>query len=204
MKGFKDSSGKFHPIKDYKGVRKSRDQSSKTQGVKYDGLGRRLPVKLGKIGDIVKVSKGSGIDSGKVGKIIGRKPAQDFPQSATDWYQVRIIKPENMKGVIIQSPRDRLEKIEGIRKARDEPLPPFVKKEIIENLADLDLMLKGLRDERRDRNLGGDKATGELSSQIRLIGGARNSILSLLDQVPEPLHREIAEGAHKIYMEYKE
>ena len=34
MKGFKDSSGKFHPISDSKGVRKSRDQSTKTQGVK--------------------------------------------------------------------------------------------------------------------------------------------------------------------------
>lgn len=34
MKGFKDSSGKFHPITDYKGVRKSRDQKAKTQGIK--------------------------------------------------------------------------------------------------------------------------------------------------------------------------
>jgi len=34
MKGFKDSSGKFHPITDYKGVRKSRDQKTKTEGVK--------------------------------------------------------------------------------------------------------------------------------------------------------------------------
>jgi len=34
LKGFKDSSGKFHPITDYKGVRKSRDQSAKTQGVR--------------------------------------------------------------------------------------------------------------------------------------------------------------------------
>jgi len=34
LKGFKDSSGKFHPITEHKGVRKSRDQSAKTQGVK--------------------------------------------------------------------------------------------------------------------------------------------------------------------------
>jgi len=34
MKGFKDSSGKFHPITDYKGVRKSRDQSAKLEGVR--------------------------------------------------------------------------------------------------------------------------------------------------------------------------
>lgn len=34
MKGFKDSNNKFHPITQSKGVRKSRDQSAKTQGVK--------------------------------------------------------------------------------------------------------------------------------------------------------------------------
>lgn len=33
MKGF-TKDGKFHPITDYKGVRKSRDQSTKTEGVK--------------------------------------------------------------------------------------------------------------------------------------------------------------------------
>ena len=119
MRGF-TRNNKFVPMTDYKKVtRKSRDTKAKTQGIKFDGLGRKLPVKLGKIGDIVKVSQGSGIDSGKVGKVIGRKPAEDFPQSAKDWYQVRIIKPEHMKGVIIQQPRDRLEKISLERKARD-------------------------------------------------------------------------------------
>jgi len=35
MKGFKDSNNKFHPITDYKkGVRKSRDQTAKLQGVR--------------------------------------------------------------------------------------------------------------------------------------------------------------------------
>ncbi len=34
MKGF-TKDGKFHPITDYKGVRKSRDQSTKTKGVKF-------------------------------------------------------------------------------------------------------------------------------------------------------------------------
>jgi len=34
LKGFKDSSGKFHPITEHKGVRKSRDQSAKTEGVR--------------------------------------------------------------------------------------------------------------------------------------------------------------------------
>ena len=35
MKGHKDSDGKFHPHTPYKGVRKSRDQSKKTQGVRF-------------------------------------------------------------------------------------------------------------------------------------------------------------------------
>jgi len=34
LKGFKDSNNKFHPITSSKGVRKSRDQNSKQQGVK--------------------------------------------------------------------------------------------------------------------------------------------------------------------------
>jgi len=34
MKGFKDSNNKFHPITSSKGVRKSGDQSTKTEGVR--------------------------------------------------------------------------------------------------------------------------------------------------------------------------
>lgn len=34
LKGFKDSKKKFHPITEYKGVRKSRDQSAKTKGIR--------------------------------------------------------------------------------------------------------------------------------------------------------------------------
>ena len=34
MKGFKDSNNKFHPITSTKGVRKSRDQKAKQDGVK--------------------------------------------------------------------------------------------------------------------------------------------------------------------------
>ena len=34
MKGFKDSNNKFHPITSSKGVRKSRDQSAKLEGVR--------------------------------------------------------------------------------------------------------------------------------------------------------------------------
>jgi len=34
MKGFKDSNNKFHPITQSKGVRKSRDQTAKTIGIR--------------------------------------------------------------------------------------------------------------------------------------------------------------------------
>lgn len=42
MKGFKDSKGKFHPITEYKGVRKSRDQSVKSTGIKIERKARDL------------------------------------------------------------------------------------------------------------------------------------------------------------------
>ncbi len=38
MKGFKDSSNKFHPITQSKGVRKSRDQKAKTQGIRLQRI----------------------------------------------------------------------------------------------------------------------------------------------------------------------
>ncbi len=38
MKGFKDSSNKFHPITQTKGVRKSRDQKAKTQGIRLQRI----------------------------------------------------------------------------------------------------------------------------------------------------------------------
>ncbi len=40
MKGFKDSNNKFHPITQSKGVRKSRDQQVKTQGIKVERKAR--------------------------------------------------------------------------------------------------------------------------------------------------------------------
>lgn len=54
MKGYKDTKGKFHPIKDYIGVRKSRDQSAKTQGVKIVRKAKDTSVKLEKIFEFEK------------------------------------------------------------------------------------------------------------------------------------------------------
>ncbi len=41
MKGFKDSSNKFHPITQTKGVRKSRDRKAKTKGIKIESRIRK-------------------------------------------------------------------------------------------------------------------------------------------------------------------
>ncbi len=42
MKGFKDSSNKFHPITQTKGVRKSRDQKAKQQGIRIERKAREI------------------------------------------------------------------------------------------------------------------------------------------------------------------
>jgi len=44
--GFKDKDGKFHPISSYKGVRKSRDQKAKQQGVKIKPRKQRMVAKI--------------------------------------------------------------------------------------------------------------------------------------------------------------
>jgi len=132
MKGHMEN-GKFHPHTEHKGVRKQRDQQAKTQGVNvsklkfaekgsgkgFDGLGRKEPVKIARVGEIGKVSFGSGIDSGKIGKVVGIKKANEIPVSSSDWFQIKVIKPDIQKGIIIQVPKGRVEAVTGQRKARD-------------------------------------------------------------------------------------
>jgi len=59
MKGFKDSSNKFHPITDYKkGTRKSRDQKTKTIGVRLQRDERKGQISFNdslKLGDVVQI-----------------------------------------------------------------------------------------------------------------------------------------------------
>lgn len=64
-----------------------------------------------KIGTPVRVSKGSGLDSGRKGVIIGIKPHNEFPISNKDWYQVRLAEG-NWKGLITNVPKSRLEPCE--------------------------------------------------------------------------------------------
>ena len=42
VRGFKDSNNKFHPITQSKGVRKSRDQSTKTEGIRMKRYRKKL------------------------------------------------------------------------------------------------------------------------------------------------------------------
>ncbi len=46
MNGFTDKDGKFHPITTYKGVRKSRSQKAKQQGVKIKPRKQRMVAKI--------------------------------------------------------------------------------------------------------------------------------------------------------------
>ena len=55
----------------------------------------------------------------------------------------------------------------------------------------------------RNKKLSGDKGTGELSSQVRLIGGARLSILSLVDTLPDDEHKTIIEDSIKIRKDFE-
>ena len=72
-------------------------------GKGYDGLGRKIGFTKGKIGDIAKVSDGSGIDSNKIVKVVRQS---DFNNS----YEVKVIKPEIQKGITLIVLKDRLEK----------------------------------------------------------------------------------------------
>lgn len=70
MKGFKDSSNKFHPITDYKkGVRKSRDQSAKTQGVKITRNARVITGSKLKDVSISEHNWGFETSGGKISKL---------------------------------------------------------------------------------------------------------------------------------------
>jgi len=64
---------------------------------------KRLKSLTAKEGDMIRVSKG------QFGRVIGRKPANEFPKSDVDWLQVRLWKPIEMKGVIVQVPIDKAE-----------------------------------------------------------------------------------------------
>jgi len=190
VRGFKDDKGTFHPVGQSKGVRSRRDTSQKTHGVKIrkarenfaellrnnlESFNRNHTVQL-EYGSQGGASKGlmfKGTNSFIVGKMT-REQALDAVM-VLDRY---------------------IDKAGGTRRRRDDSLQPFVKTRIAENITDLELSLKDLREESRMKQRLG-KPTGQIDSEIKLLGGARNSILSLLEQVPEPLHKEIVEKADK-------
>jgi len=63
-------------------------------------------------------------------------------------------------------------------------LQPFVMKRIGENIGELDLELKDIRNLLSEKLRRGDKAVGGLRSQQRTVGQSRNSIVSLVETLP--------------------
>ena len=78
MKGFKDKSGKFRPTENKNGVRKSRDQTAKTQGVKINS-GTRMKRDSNK-----ELEKIFAISS-RVSKENMDREYDDFTSSITDY-----------------------------------------------------------------------------------------------------------------------
>ena len=81
MKGFKDKNKKFHPVRDYKGVRKSRDQFTKTQGIR-----------LGKTNNQSIIRKKSAIEEPNVLDKQITKLEKSFKEGLdkTDWNNPRL------------------------------------------------------------------------------------------------------------------
>ncbi len=194
MKGFiKDK--KFHPISDYTKVRKSKDQLIKNQGVvirkardnnaeilrnELTTFNRQFPVKV-EYGDAGGQSKGLKFEG------------------THSFIVASMTRSEAIDCLIFT--RRFIDSLPNERKKRDEKLQPFVRQRIAENLAELDITLRDLREESRLKKLRG-QPTGEVDSEIRIIGASRNSILSLLEQVPESLHKEIITKSEKERQEF--
>jgi len=192
--------GKFHPHTQAKGTRKSRDQKAKTQGVIIERKARENFSELLRnnlrtfnenysppleYGDVGGKSKGLKI-KGQMRFLVGKMTREE----ALDCVLLLQRYLDNPQSGKIINPRLK----------RGEPLQPFVKKNVAKSLAEINLFLKDLREEKSKRMREG-KPTGIINTDLRLIGGARNSILTLLEQVPEQLHKEIVVDTIKIEKE---
>ena len=218
--------GKFHPHTDHKkGVRKSRDQSKKSEGVRmkrltqlevdeikrnvlplnkhaimmmkfHQGLAKRDRFASPRWNSMTQAERLNALNRAGVHEsAMGQKLSSREELSKLSYVELPHYAKTDLGFQIFNLNREG-----KVRKARDEPLQPFVKKNVAENLAELNLFLKDLREEKSMRMREG-KSIGIINTDLRLIGGARNSILTLLQQVPEPLHREIVEDSVRIEKE---
>lgn len=93
MKGFKDSSGTFHPITDYKGVRKSRDQKAKSTGIRFQKSSMKKEPKYLTVERLRSFNDNTPFFSDRdnsywtVGKIWDRLEREDFSNDSerNDW-----------------------------------------------------------------------------------------------------------------------
>jgi len=83
-------------------------------------------------------------------------------------------------------------------------LKSFQMKNISENLAELDLELRDIREAISLKQRKGDKATGELKSQQKVVGQARNSILNLVETLPPEEHKKIVDDFIDFKKEFTE
>jgi len=222
----------FHPHTQSKGVRKSRDQQAKTKGIRLKRTNqatldsRLLSHHFGSNDIDAKGDREYVINFSDRGyDLITNRMIDNFENNYPEvLFEIipkdRIIKinfnpteKERLNKLIRQSNdinrvankgKPKIQQIPMLkeRKARDEELQPFVKKNIAENLAEVNLFIRDLREEKAMRMREG-KSVGIINTDLRLIGGARSSILSLLEQVPEPLHREIVMESSRIETEMK-
>jgi len=195
MKGY-TKDHKFIPMTDYKKVtRKSRDQKIKTHGVvirkQRENNAEILRSELRSFNRQFPVHVEYG-DDGSNRRGLVFEGTHSFIAGA-------MTRSEAIDCLIFC--RRFIDSLPNERRKRDEALQPFVKNRVAENLAELDITLKDLREESRMKKLRG-QPTGQVDSEIRLLGASRNSILTLLEQVPESLHKEITLKAEKERQEF--
>lgn len=103
MRGYKDKHKKFHPIKDYKGVRKSRDQSAKTKGIRMKRIFQDDPNAIEKL-----EKKLEGLEKQReYWKTVKKTVPRDYSNTEGDkkWYMPQLINAN------IRSTKMKIEKI---------------------------------------------------------------------------------------------
>jgi len=83
--------------------------------------------------------------------------------------------------------------------AKKSGLESFQIKKIGENLGELDLELRDIRNLLSEKLRRGDKAVGELKSQQRIVGQSRGSIVDLVETLPVDEQKQIG----KIFSDFK-
>ena len=195
MKGFKDKSGKFRPTENNNGVRKSRDQTLKIQGVRLERDRDDYPLILESNLETFNRNHSIQLEYGDAG---GQSKGLKF-KGTNSFIVGKMTKSQAIDTVQLL---DRyLSKAGAPRLKREDHLPESIKNKISSNLVDLEIMTRDLREQSRVKHALGEP-TGQVDSELNLIAGARNNIFSLLEQINESDHKMIIEGYDQELKEY--